>query len=255
MKINLSPLRVEINPDFTMLFEGRKIKPNIRHLSEMKDVVLDKEFYRKVDKRARLYYMYRGLQRKEDVKIFAREKIRFDITVIPPRQLGCEFVKTAGHYHPSIKGGAYTEIYEVLRGSGLFLLQKRVGNKIKDVVIIEGKRGDKIIVPPNCGHITINKSRATLVMSNLVSSVFKSRYKPILKKHGGAYFICIDGVKKNKAYKNLPKLRKIRAKKIKNMRGNMYRLFIKNPKMFEFLNNPAKYKKLVRAGLLPKITK
>jgi len=257
MKLNISPLRVEIKPNFTLLFEGRKIKPNIRRLSEMRDVLLDKEFYRKSDKRIKLYYMYRDLHRKDDEKIFYRERIRFDITVIPPKRLGIEFVKTAGHYHPAVKGKKYSyiEIYEILRGHGLFLLQKRDGNKITDVIIIEGKKGDKIIVPPNYGHITINNSKSFLVMCNLVSSVFKSCYRPIKQKHGGAYFICVDGIKKNERYENLPKPRIIKARNIKSMRGNIYKLFIKNPKMFEFLNKPEKYYKMERTGLLPKITK
>ncbi len=59
-----------------------------------------------------LYYMYRGLKKKNGA--------RYDITVIPPKMLGKEFVKTKGHYHI----GSYGEIYIVLKGKAIYLMQK-----------------------------------------------------------------------------------------------------------------------------------
>ena len=64
--------------------------PDIRYLNDIKEVLFDQE-WAKTAPNYELYYMYRGLQEKDN--------LRYDITVIPPRMLGEEFTKTKGHYH------------------------------------------------------------------------------------------------------------------------------------------------------------
>ena len=94
------------------------------------------------------------------------QNIRYDITIIPPGMLGREYIKTAGHYHPLVPGGSvtYPELYEVLEGEALYLLQRQ---DLGDVVAINASAGDKVLVPPNYGHITINGSNKKLKMATL----------------------------------------------------------------------------------------
>src|SRR5674536_254712 len=74
------------------------------------------------------YYMYRDLSRsQDDADTIKRHQLRFDITIIPPLQMGLEFVKTYGHCHPRVNPKlrhTYPEVYAVLDGDAHYLLQR-----------------------------------------------------------------------------------------------------------------------------------
>ena len=191
-----------------------KIKPDIRELKDMEDVIYDKEWL-KTAKNLELYYMYRDLaENQEDYdKIFANE-LRYDITVIFPRMLGKEFNKTVGHDHPIVPGTAitYPELYEVLEGEAIFLLQDSHDAKIKDVFAIKAKAGDKVLILPNYEHLIINPSEKDLKTCNWICRSFGSNiYKPFKLRHGFSYY-AIKGANeiawmKNENYLSIPKLR------------------------------------------------
>jgi glucose-6-phosphate isomerase len=153
-----------------------------------------------------LYLMYRACARtEEDTDWLLRHDLRFDITVIPPAVICGEYVKTKGHYHPvSPDGVEYPELYEVRGGRGIYLLQTR---DLTDIVAVEAKKGDIILVPPGYGHVTINPAGENLVMANIVSTRFSSDYGPYESKQGAAYYYMQSGWKKNPAYSGLPTLR------------------------------------------------
>jgi len=176
-------------------------KPDIRYLDNMREVLYDKE-WAKTAPNFKLYYMYRGLKKKKG--------LRYDITVIPPRTLGKELVKTKGHYHM----GSYGELYIVLRGQAIYLLQKERRGKIADVYYVKAQKGDYIIIPPRYGHITINpSSKKALEMANWVSGKCMSDYKKIEKRKGACYYYTKSGWVKNKNYQRVPKLHFKRPKK------------------------------------------
>jgi len=169
-------------------------KPDIRYLNDMKLVLYDQK-WAKTAPNFELYYMHRGIKQKGE--------FRYDITVIPPKMLGKEFIKTKGHYHI----GKHKEIYQVLKGQAVFLMQKGE-NEIKDVYAVKAKEKEWIIIPSYYGHITINPSQTkTLKIANWVSCKCKSNYTPIQRKKGAGYFYTKNGWKKNKNYKKVPKLR------------------------------------------------
>ncbi len=175
--------------------EKKLENPDIRYLYDMKNVLYDQKWLKKA-KNFEVYYMYRGIKRKND--------LRYDITVIPPNMLGKEFTKTKGHYHPQ----KYKELYIVLSGEGLYLMQKEnKKNEIEDVFAVKVKEKECIIIPPYFGHITINCGKKDLKMANWVYDNFESKYKPIEEKRGGAYYRTKQGWIKNKNYKKIPKLR------------------------------------------------
>jgi len=225
---------------------SRGVKPGIRRLFDMKDVIYDREWLSNAEN-SELYYMYRELSlSKKDAAAMKEHGLRYDITVIPPRMLGCEFVKTAGHYHPLVPGTqiTYPEIYEVLGGEATYILQKPDNEGINDVILVKAGAGDKVIIPPGYGHLTINASNKVLKMANWVARDFESIYQPIKEKGGGAYFILDKGIVKNPQYEHVPEikpgkpanLKEIGLQKSKEMYG-----LVRDLKNLEFLTKPHEY--------------
>ena len=229
--------------------DQREYNPNIRRLKDMKELFFNSQIEKNPE--TVLYYMYRQINRKKDEEALKKNKLRYDITIIPPALLRGEFIKTAGHYHPIAKENlSYPEIYEVIEGEGLFFLQKETefaGNKKIKSIFLLGKPGELVFIPPNYGHITINLSNAVLCMANWVSSVFKSEYRNIKEKKGGAFYV----LKKNNTGFKLEKNSNYNNYKIDSLFASpkkaeffgfedktpMYE-FIKNPEKLSFLNDP-----------------
>ncbi|MFQ6049994.1 MAG: glucose-6-phosphate isomerase family protein, partial [Candidatus Paceibacterales bacterium] len=100
----------------------------------------------------------------------------------------------------------YGELYIVLKGEGIFLVQKQKENKIEDVYATKAKKGSFVIVPPHYGHETINPSKKTLKIANWVSKRCKNSYKLFEKMQGACYYYTKSGWLKNKSYRKTPKL-------------------------------------------------
>ena len=200
-----------------------------------------------------LYLMYRGVKLKKDSLVFKKNSASYDITVINPGFLGEEFVKTIGHIHPNKPRTktTYPEIYEVIKGKALFLFQEiNLSGKNVKLYLIKAGPGEKTIVPPGFGHISINIGNKPLVLSNIQSTNFKSDYS-FFKKYRGAEVYAIKNNKsfkiiKNPDYKNPISFKIVKPKKI--FKTPLYQAFIKNPEKFDFLKNPEKYKNF----LIPK---
>lgn len=233
-------------------FGERTFYPAVRILEELKEVVLDKNFLATADMDTELYYMFRAVSKDEEDEREIKDKgLRYDITIIPPNTLGLEFVKTTGHYHPFLPGAkmTYPELYEVLEGEAHYLLQRREQERgterITDVVVVKAKKGDKVLIPPNYGHVTINPSEATVKMANWVANAFSSIYEPIKINGGAAYFELTNGeFVKNAKYGAVPGIRFLRSSDVEKELGlnlskeaEMYEL-IKQPKTLAFLTNP-----------------
>lgn len=236
-----------MNVSRALEFGGKSVNPGIRKLSEMRDVIYDIEWL-KTAQDMELYYMYRDLSLgRQDHSIMLDNSLRYDITVIPPGKLGCEFIKTAGHYHPFINdtGFTYPEVYEVLKGKAHYLLQRCDGGKMKDVALIEAVEGDKVIIPPNYGHVTINPSNKELKMANWVSRSFESLYEPYKKCGGAAYYEMTDGcLMKNARCGHVPNIRYLKPtnySKVGFYKGKEMYPLIRDVKKLEWLNKPQEY--------------
>jgi len=225
-------------------WEGELPEPGTRTVRDMRTVLADPGC-RKDDI---LYYMYRDLARsEEDRHLLAAQRLRYDMTVIPPFDLCGEFVKTKGHYHPADpRGTGYPELYEVIDGDAQFLLQSR---NLEDVVLVDAKAGDCVIIPPGYGHVSINPSTdRTLVMANIVSTAFESEYGDYETLHGAAYYVLTNGsTVRNPYYPDVPEIRTIHEKQLA-CTGPIYSL-IDKPAALAFLNEPEKYRDIF-TGLL-----
>ncbi|MCQ1536586.1 glucose-6-phosphate isomerase [Methanosarcina sp. KYL-1] len=192
---------------------------DIRKLHDMEDVLFDREWFEGAESRnGDLYYMFRDLAKSDaDLEAIKAHHLRYDVTRIPPGMLGLEYVKTVGHYHPKVPGTdvSYPEVYQVLEGSALYLLQKVESGEedwVIDVAVVEAEKGDCVIVPPGYGHVTINASSETLEMANWVCRDFSSIYEPIKRLSGAAYFLLKSGFVKNPLYRDVPPIRHLKPK-------------------------------------------
>ena len=224
------------------------VTPAVRRLAEMQEVLLDAG----ADGPDELYYMYRGVCRVQDQELIAKHGLRYDVTVIRPGQIGREYMKTAGHYHPYKPNTEFTypEVYEVLAGKAHYLLQTEPDEDGVDAILIEAVAGDKVLIPPGYGHITINPGKEYLIMSNWVAADFSSVYGPIKELGGGAFFeVATDGEDEefvvNPNYRPTPRLS---LQPVKNcpefglVSGKpMYQAFLANPAQFTFLTHPEKF--------------
>ncbi|MBI4837243.1 MAG: glucose-6-phosphate isomerase [Candidatus Portnoybacteria bacterium] len=238
------------------------VTPDIRSLHDLAEVLYDRELTRAADNFG-VYYMYRGLAANEkDRQMMIDNELRYDVTIIPPKMLGVEFPKTYGHEHalvPETEGMTYAEIYEVLEGEAYYLLQKQKVGSIEDLYIVHAKQGEKCVVPPNYGHVTINASGRELKMANWVERNFKSNYSIFEARHGAGYYAIssdpalradspIDWIK-NKNYRGVPELKSYQARDFNKLLKQfkidpgepMYNL-VNNIKNLDFLKNPQKYK-------------
>ncbi|MFZ5559841.1 MAG: glucose-6-phosphate isomerase family protein [Patescibacteria group bacterium] len=231
-----------------------KLKPQIRDLEDIKDVIYDREWLKKA-KNFELYYMYRDLAENElDRMKIMDSDLRYDITIILPLMLGKEFNKTLGHDHPIVPGTSitYPELYEVLEGEAIFLLQDSKDEEIKDVFAIKAKKGDKAIMLPNYEHLIINPLDKQLKICNWICRSFASNiYKPFRARHGFCYYAIKDpstklGVNwiKNEEYESIDPLR---FEEPNNFYGfdlkkdePIYKL-VNNLEKLEFLVEPQKY--------------
>ncbi len=192
------------------------------------------------------YYMYRDITRSDaDRQWLQAQKIRYDITVIPPRNLSGEFIKTKGHYHPKNPAGTgYPEIYEVLEGEAHYLLQKR---DCSGVVMVTATAGDVVVVPPGYGHITINPSKTSVLqMANLVSSVFQSEYQEYENLRGAIFYEMTNRTcKKNPLYPQNPALTFTSADRMTAVKemipAPLYTLVEQRAPVLGFLNHPEDY--------------
>jgi len=237
-------------PDFPktpgqICWDGPLPVPDIRTAEDIKSVLADPA----CSCSGPVYSMYRDVARSdEDRQWLAANNLRFDITVIPPRVLCGEYIKTKGHYHPDDPSGTgYPEIYEVLAGVAHYLIQTP---DCSDAVLITACPGDIAVVPSGYGHVTINPSHDTaLQMANIVSSKFRSDYHEFEERRGAVWFEMAGGeFVKNPAYSGHPKLRLVRAHRLSDVADvisdPLYDLIEQRAPVLEFLNYPEKYEAL-----------
>lgn len=136
------------------------------------------------------YYMIRGGHDKKN------------ITVWQSGLAGKEFIKTYGHYHII----DFKEIYWIIEGEGILLLQARkkndAGEWINDEIewfkAVPVKAGDAIAIPSFAGHALVNTGSTWLVTSDdspvhpgndSAKMPVHADYTPIRNMHGMAFYV------------------------------------------------------------------
>ncbi|MFA4819642.1 MAG: glucose-6-phosphate isomerase family protein [Candidatus Aenigmatarchaeota archaeon] len=223
---------------------GVSFQPEARMLSEMKSTIYDKKWLSSV-KDFPAYWFYRDVYLDKDEKDeINRNDVQFDITIIPPVTFGLELPKTKGHHHPTVSGLkiTYPEIYQVISGKALFIFQKDNGKEVFDVVMVQAKKGDIAIIPPNYGHVTINDSSEELRISNIVCRSFSSDYSVMEKNSGASYYKMHDQkIIRNSSYSKCSPPRFLKPVRLdKKENSSVFELIqlAKQKNVIEFLTKP-----------------
>ena len=228
------PVRVELSEN-QVFVDSKPHKREVRKLSEMRSVlrghvVLD------VEGDQDMYYMFR--------EVFKKDGIRFDITVIPGKEVHGECMKTFGHSHPTAEDElSFPEVYQVLSGSAVFLLQQTNRNRSVNVSMIRAEAGQVILIPPNMAHVTINPAGGTAVLANLVADGFESDYSEFKENRGAAFYYLPDGnIEQNANYvvKNIERPKPADFNRRYGFAcGDLLSEFEKSPEKFAFLKKPS----------------
>ena len=166
---------------------------------------------------AELYWLFPLEDAGPASRVLAEAGLTFSCVLLPPLKVGREFVKSQGHYHPSMPGSAltYPEVYTHLWGEILLLLQRRAGDDadlLDDCVLIDLRDSGTVTIPPGYAHILINPSSQPAAIAGLYSRAFSPVYEPIARMAGAAYYLIDDaGVRAipNARYTAPPPLRQL----------------------------------------------
>lgn len=226
-----SPFRLELIGRILQK-DGVPLEYSTRRVSDMLEVLMDPK---KAGPDGAAYYMFRD--------VHTHGTLRYDITLIPPRMFGDEFVKTYGHFHPEAKAGlSYPELYQVLHGKAVFIMQSPRKDGSFDCIISRCKEGDTIFVPPNYGHVMVNPDPGSkLVSSNIVSSSFSSEYDEYKANRGAAYYFTRDGLSQNlncivRNTEELPPAEILSRYRVAT--GNLLEEITQRPQKLAFLEDP-----------------
>lgn len=220
--------------------------------------------------RHEIYYVARNIAQRSDADRIKTAHLRYDITIIPPGMFVAhqrqnsplagrrsEYFRTAGHYHP-IKPGTsigFPEVYEVLYGHGYFVIQRpdpKNAGILLEVYAVEAAPGEKIVMPPGFGHISINAFNQPLILSNWIADTFEYDYTPYKRFMGGGYWL-VEGLvrntiefEKNTNYTEVPNIIKLRPKELPEFglakRRPMYSL-VQDIEKLSFLSSPEDFVK------------
>jgi glucose-6-phosphate isomerase len=225
------PTKIEL-VGHDLFVDGNRHPRTTRIMREMRKTLLS---YSEAKGNNEAYFMYRNVYREGE--------LRFDITVIPAAHFGDECAKTHGHYHPGSEDGpGYPEVYQVLHGSAVFILQKKNRNGSVNVTMVNAEKGETVLLPPGYGHVTVNKGEDVLVLSNLVYDRFESLYGDYAANQGAAYYYLAGGeIRQNSNY-IVEKNERVSAKEFNSRYGfscdDLLLELQREPKNFEFLMKP-----------------
>ncbi len=233
-RIYETPLRIELIGS-RLFVNGNEQTRSTRKLSELKDVMMsDIDISEHGD--LEMYYVFRN--------IFKSNGIRYDNTLIPDRRIAGECAKTYGHCHPiAEKNLSYPEIYQVLTGEAVFILQTESSGRGVDVIIVDAKKGDVVLIPPNYCHVSINAGSENLLLGNAVADEFESDYTVFKENHGAAYYYSENGELIHNTNYFIAKNKRITANELNSIYNfkcnDILTELYSNPKKFEFLKKPS----------------
>jgi len=217
----------------------------VRRLRELEPVLYDPEYCLKADTQLPVYEIYRDCGDESARATICRYGLRYDVTVMPPLLVGEEYVKTFGHHHlPLGSVEAHSEVFEVLEGEARFLIQRQRGVQVTGVSLVLAHEGDRVPIPPGCGHVVVNASLRRLVTGNLISQSCVQIYDQYVERRGGAFYVLTGGrLVKNPRYPSLPEVQRLNWKTPTFLEGGtgLVDAFLKDPDRFAFLNEPCRY--------------
>jgi glucose-6-phosphate isomerase, archaeal len=166
-----------------------------------------------------LYSVYWGAVPCADETTFSGQDLDHTYVLIRPGTWEGEYYKTQGHYHPPMRANrlGHPELYHVLAGEGLFLLQRAAPPdwQVDDVMVLDVKPGSIVVVPPNYGHLTCNYGAGPLVFEAFLANGLQPVTTSYQARRGGAAY-CLQvpegpRVEPNPHYGQLPEIQRTSA--------------------------------------------
>lgn len=195
------------------------------------------------------YFGIRYAEKTADQDLLKKHDLMVDMTVLNAGKVGKEFLKTVGHYHGHIEGLtiSYPEVYEAVTDGIEYLLQSEPDNEGRVAVIwVVTEAGDKVVMPPNWGHVSMNvgNNQAVEVDVQKRDNPNHSDYSVFKEKVGGAFYRTAEGLVRNPNYE-ISSLRIVRPleKADWGLTKNkpLYKAVIENPEKFDYLAHPQNY--------------
>ena len=233
----------------TVFWDG----PGQRRFSDLRAVVAVPEAVDAIADQI-AYYTYRDVRLADETGL-AANGLRYDVTVTLPGTVAGEFIKTAGHYHALAESGVgWAEIYDVLSGEAVFVLQRTEGDpaadpKVTRGIVIVAEPGDRLVIPPGYGHVTVNVGTTPLVVADLVAIASNNHYQGYATRQGGAIRImAVPGeddafeAEWNHAYSEVDEgIEVVAAGDLELFEGGtpLYLLGVESPDRVAFLTNPS----------------
>ena len=226
-----------------------------KYIEQMVGLLADENNLELSDK---FYDVYRGICFLIDEALFHEKAFQYDITVVMDGLINGECKKTSGHFHGFNPKGTHTypEVYEVIYGKALYILQKANNFEsdyehieLQDVILVNVEAGQTIIIPPDYGHCSINIGEGPMIFSNLAYVPCPVFYDAVRHYHGMSFYVLKkDGevvIQGNPLYPQVPKPKfaTIRENETLGIKFGcpVYESFLKNPDAFDFLGNPDSY--------------
>lgn len=228
--------------------------PGERRFSDLRAVIADPVALDEIEAEI-AYLTYRDVRFQAETGL-AANGLRYDITVTMPGAVGGEHVKTAGHYHAlDAAGVSWPEIYDVLSGSAVFVLQRALADPAGDpeidraVAVVAGT-GDRLVIPPDYGHVTVNVGGTPLVVADLVATASANHYQGYANRRGGAIRIMETRQPGtsfetiwNPAFAAIPSgIEIVACSALQSLEADtpLYTLGVEHPERVAFLTSPAK---------------
>jgi len=195
------------------------------------------------------YWMYNGISLPEHAAAFERCGVQYELTLIYPRPLGSQYSKTLGHRHtfPNNNRHNYPEVCEILWGEAQFLFQT-LDLKTRSAsfcYVVHAKPGDKVVVPPNLHHLTVNPISDLLLFSDLICIQASGDYVGLSAMQGGAYLFDERGWQPNPTYSSVAPLQHLDAEEFPavGLTRNvpLYELVWRSPELLMWLGEPAAF--------------
>ncbi|MFQ3568550.1 MAG: glucose-6-phosphate isomerase family protein [Aggregatilineales bacterium] len=195
------------------------------------------------------YWMYNGISLPEHEAAFARCGIQYELTLIYPKRLGNQYSKTHGHCHTFPIGSPhnYPEVCEILWGEAQFIFHtlNLEARSASFCYAVHAKPGDKVVVPPNLHHLTINPLDELLLFSDLICTQTTGDYAGLAAMQGGAYLFDEQGWHPNPTYHAVAPLQHFEAEEFPEMGLTravpLYELIWRAPETLAWLSDPAAF--------------
>ena len=216
----------------------------MKHLAYEEDEAADGEV---------CYRFYQNIWDESKRKVFEDRQVTNGITILMPGLMGRECRKNSGHYHGVSEGHRlpFPEVYEVLCGTAVFLIQESEAfleggplavNRMRAAVLQEG---EKMIIPPYSAHCVCNAGDGPMAFGNLAVPC-ALHYEPIARMHGFGMYLLKEKnhllFVPNARYEKLPQLELVSPVEKENLGVvrdvSLNEMFWECPERFDYLAEP-----------------